>query len=106
MLAPDGKPVVPAPRDSVPAEASVVRALARAIRWRKMIETGDHATVREIADAEGVKGKATTPFLLQRIFELTGGKSLESNIALVKNNAKVAAQIAVALSAQLASRPA
>ncbi len=58
------------------------------------------------AEAQGIKGKATTPFLLQRIFELTGGKSLESNIALVKNNAKVAAQIAVALAAQLASRPA
>ncbi|WP_323014614.1 pseudouridine-5'-phosphate glycosidase [Devosia sp.] len=49
------------------------------------------------ADARGIKGKATTPFLLQRIFELTGGKSLQSNIALVKNNAKVAAEIAVAL---------
>jgi pseudouridine-5'-phosphate glycosidase len=49
------------------------------------------------ADAQGIKGKAATPFLLQRMFELTGGKSLESNIALVKNNAKVAAQIAVAL---------
>lgn len=52
------------------------------------------------ADAQGVKGKAATPFLLQRMFELTGGKSLESNIALVKNNAKVAAQIAVALAGQ------
>ena len=49
------------------------------------------------ADAEGVKGKAMTPFLLQRIFELTGGKSLVSNIALVKNNARVAGEIAVAL---------
>lgn len=49
------------------------------------------------ADAQGIKGKATTPFLLQRMFELTGGKSLVSNIALVKNNAKVAAEIAVAL---------
>jgi pseudouridine-5'-phosphate glycosidase len=52
------------------------------------------------ADAQGVKGKAATPFLLQRMFELTGGKSLESNIALVKNNARVAAQIAVALAGQ------
>ncbi len=51
------------------------------------------------ADAQGIKGKAATPFLLQRMFELTGGKSLESNIALVKNNAVVAAQIAVALAA-------
>lgn len=51
------------------------------------------------ADREGIAGKATTPFLLKRIFELTGGKSLVSNIALVENNAKVAAQIAVALAA-------
>ncbi|MGV3573879.1 MAG: pseudouridine-5'-phosphate glycosidase [Devosia sp.] len=49
------------------------------------------------ADAKGVKGKAMTPFLLQRIFELTEGKSLVSNIALVKNNARVAGEIAVAL---------
>jgi len=56
------------------------------------------------ADEKGVKGKATTPFLLQRIFELTGGKSLVSNIALVKNNAKVATEIAVALSAERAAR--
>ncbi|QQR39320.1 pseudouridine-5'-phosphate glycosidase [Devosia rhizoryzae] len=49
------------------------------------------------ADSQGVKGKAMTPFLLKRIFELTGGKSLVSNIALVKNNARVAADIAVAL---------
>jgi pseudouridine-5'-phosphate glycosidase len=54
------------------------------------------------ADAQGIKGKAATPFLLQRMFELTGGKSLESNIALVKNNAVVAARIAVALSARTA----
>ncbi|WIY53150.1 pseudouridine-5'-phosphate glycosidase [Devosia sp. YIM 151766] len=57
-----------------------------------------------LADAEdrGIAGKATTPFLLQRIFELTGGKSLESNIALVNNNARVAAEIAVALAGRRA----
>lgn len=49
------------------------------------------------ADAAGISGKATTPFLLKRIFELTEGKSLVSNIALVENNARVAAEIAVAL---------
>jgi len=54
MLAPDGKPVVPAPRKSVPADTPVVRALARAFRWRKLIEAGEYATVREIAEAEGV----------------------------------------------------
>ena len=54
------------------------------------------------ADARGIAGKATTPFLLQRIFELTEGRSLQSNIALVKNNARVAADIAVALVGQRA----
>jgi pseudouridine-5'-phosphate glycosidase len=44
---------------------------------------------------QGIKGKATTPFLLARVVELTGGDSLESNIQLVYNNAKVAAQTAV-----------
>ena len=48
------------------------------------------------AQAEGVSRKALTPFLLQRIFELTDGKSLTANIPLVKNNAAGAAQIAVA----------
>jgi len=54
------------------------------------------------AEAEGVSRKALTPFLLNRIFELTGGKSLVANIALVENNAMVAAQIAVALAARAA----
>ena len=49
------------------------------------------------ADARGVSGKKVTPFLLQRVLELTDGRSLESNIALVENNARLAARIAVAL---------
>jgi pseudouridine-5'-phosphate glycosidase len=49
------------------------------------------------ADEKGVKGKDLTPFLLAKIVELTGGESLEANIALIKNNAKVAAQISLAL---------
>jgi pseudouridine-5'-phosphate glycosidase len=52
------------------------------------------------AAAAGISGKATTPYLLKRIFELTGGKSLVANISLVKNNARVAAEIAVALAAR------
>lgn len=51
------------------------------------------------ADAQGVKGKAVTPFLLARIKDLTGGRSLATNIALVKNNALVGARLAVALHA-------
>lgn len=46
--------------------------------------------------AQGIHGKQTTPFLLARVAELTGGDSLASNIRLVYNNAKVAAQTAVA----------
>ena len=52
------------------------------------------------ASAAGIAGKATTPFLLKRIFELTEGKSLVSNIALVENNARVAARIAGALASR------
>jgi pseudouridine-5'-phosphate glycosidase len=49
------------------------------------------------AEAKGVKGKDITPFLLDAIDKLTSGKSLEANIRLVFNNAKVAAQIAARL---------
>ena len=51
------------------------------------------------ADTQGVKGKAVTPFLLARIKDLTGGRSLATNIALVKHNALVGARLAVALHA-------
>jgi pseudouridine-5'-phosphate glycosidase len=46
------------------------------------------------ADEQGIKGKDVTPYLLKRIVELTGGKSLDTNIHLVVNNAKLGAQIA------------
>lgn len=45
-------------------------------------------------DALGLTGKDTTPYLLGRIVEITGGRSLETNIALVRHNAAVAAQVA------------
>lgn len=51
------------------------------------------------AAAQGIAAKSVTPFLLQRIFELTSGDSLRSNIGLVMNNARLAAAIARALSA-------
>ena len=47
------------------------------------------------ADAQGVSGKAITPFLLERVSALTGGDSLQSNIQLVLNNARLASAIAV-----------
>ena len=51
------------------------------------------------AATHGITGKALTPYLLQRIYELTEGRSLEANIALVLNNARLAAGIAQELSA-------
>jgi pseudouridylate synthase len=52
-----------------------------------------------IAEAErgGIRGKAVTPYLLQRIFEMSAGRSLETNIALILDNARVAALIAAAV---------
>ena len=47
------------------------------------------------ADEAGIKGKETTPFLLERIKDITGGDSLESNIQLVINNARLASRIAL-----------
>ncbi|PIE06977.1 MAG: pseudouridine-5-phosphate glycosidase [Rhodobacterales bacterium] len=46
------------------------------------------------AEAQGISAKAVTPFLLDRIYHATGGASLTANIALVKNNARLAAEIA------------
>ena len=59
----------------------------------------DTAIEQALSDAKaaGIHGKETTPVLLARVVELTGGDSLESNIKLVLNNAKVAAQTARAL---------
>jgi len=51
----------------------------------------------EDADDAGITAKEVTPFLLSRIFDLTDGRSLTANIALVRNNARLAAQIAIAL---------
>ena len=49
------------------------------------------------ANAQGIHGKATTPFLLAKVKELTGGDSLDANIQLVFNNARLAARTAAAL---------
>jgi pseudouridylate synthase len=71
----------------IPAEAEVPAA-----------EMAEHID-RAVADAAaaGISGKAVTPWLLARILEITGGRSLAANIALVKNNARLAARIAISL---------
>lgn len=51
-------------------------------------------------DALGVTGKDATPYLLGRIVEISGGDSLKTNIALVKNNAHLGAKIAAAYAAR------
>jgi pseudouridine-5'-phosphate glycosidase len=51
------------------------------------------------AGAQGIAGKAVTPFVLSRIKALTGGRSLATNIALIKHNAEVGARLACALRA-------
>ena len=58
----------------------------------------EDATKKALAAAadQGVEGKSLTPFLLKHIAEATDGKSLAANVALVKHNARVGAQIAVA----------
>lgn len=55
------------------------------------------ASAQSDADQHRITGKAVTPYLLQRIFEKTNGRSLTANIALVRNNARLAAGIAKSL---------
>ena len=60
------------------------------------IDAAIDQAMRELRE-QGVHGKETTPFLLARVVELTGGDSLESNIQLVLNNARLASKTAAAL---------
>jgi pseudouridine-5'-phosphate glycosidase len=71
----------------VPAAAAMPREEIDAITAQALAE----------ADAQGIAGKTITPFLLARIKALTGGRSLATNIALVKNNAVAGARLARAL---------
>jgi pseudouridine-5'-phosphate glycosidase len=72
----------PIPQDHALEEAAIERRIAEAVAEAK---------------TQGVGKKEATPFLLKRVVELTGGQSLEANIALIKNNAILAAQTAVEL---------
>ena len=66
-------------------------------------EVIEEAITRSLKEAseKGIDGKAVTPFLLERISQLTGGESLKTNIALVFNNALVGAKIASAYGNEL-----
>jgi pseudouridylate synthase len=69
----------------IPLEAEIPRAEITPIIEAALVE----------ATTQGILGKAVTPFLLQRIYELTNGRSLVANIALVRSNARLAAAIAI-----------
>ncbi len=71
----------------IPAEAEIAREVIGPVIEAALAE----------AAAQGIAAKAVTPFLLNRIFELTEGRSLTANIALVLNNARLGAAIAGAL---------
>ncbi|GMA94837.1 hypothetical protein GCM10025881_16610 [Pseudolysinimonas kribbensis] len=66
--------------------------------------SGEHDRILDAALAEadtaGLRGKAVTPFLLGRIVELSGGRSLEVNLDLARNNVRVAAEVAIAWAAR------
>jgi pseudouridine-5'-phosphate glycosidase len=62
----------------------------------ELIEGAVHEALR-VASAAGIGGKDVTPFLLERIVELTDGKSVDANVALVLSNARLAAELAIAL---------
>jgi len=72
----------PVPEDQALEEAVIEERIAAAVAEAK---------------EQGVSKKEATPFLLRRVVELTGGRSLEANVALIKNNAILAAQAAVEL---------
>ncbi len=99
-------------RMDTPEEIAAAFTAARGLNLGGMLVTNpipdqfamDPAVINQAIDdavaqakAQGIHGKQTTPFLLAKVKELTGGDSLDSNIQLVYNNAQLAARIAVCL---------
>jgi pseudouridine-5'-phosphate glycosidase len=76
---------VPVPEEEAMDGAEAERAIEQATRE---------------ADEAGIHGPAATPWLLRRMVELTDGRSMRANIALLRNNSHVAAQIAASLANQ------
>ncbi len=106
---------VPMRVDTVEDLAAMMRAkwglgLSGAISVANPVPSADEIPAEEIGrlidialaecDERGMRGKDITPFLLGRIVELSGGTSLETNIALVRNNARLGAALAVAYAAR------
>ena len=62
-----------------------------------LIQNASIEEALRVAEERGIRGKVLTPFLLERISEVTGGESQRANVALLENNARVATEIAKAL---------
>ena len=93
-------------RSVTPSIESAVSRLAPGFRALSIVvesaPVADPAVAEQAlaeAKAQGIHGKETTPFLLAKVKDLTGGDSLESNIQLVYNNAVLGAKTACALAA-------
>ena len=82
-----------------PGGAVVANPIPEAAAMPREEIDGVIASALAEAEGRGVSGKEVTPFLLNRIQVLTGGRSLAANVALVKHNAVVGTQLAVALAA-------
>ena len=96
---------VPVPAEHAAEPAQIHQAVDQALQEadKENVKVLDYPFLSPIylptdQDSFHLQGKNITPFLLKRVAELSGGESLKANIELVKNNAIVASQIAVALS--------
>jgi pseudouridine-5'-phosphate glycosidase len=69
----------------------------------EQVETWIEQALKE-AQQQGIHGQQVSPFLLARVSQLSGGLSLEANLALLKNNARIAAGIAKELAKPNAAR--
>jgi len=87
LLGVDGGMLIANP---VPAESEIAREEMEIYIGRAL----------DNAERDEISGKEVTPYLLDNLFHMTEGRSLETNIALVENNARLAGEIAVALTAK------
>ena len=90
-----------AARDELGSREGIIVAnpIAAAEQWDPAEHDRVLAEAFAAAEAAGVRGKAVTPFLLSFIVDASGGRSLEVNLDLARNNVRVAADIATAWSA-------